>query len=140
MPGGTPPTANLLDRKNNGSGDVYIPRSARDGAFLITVTDMDRVDNLRGYYQPKNGHRFVVVYLSQKNVSDTAQVDPGKFYLQDRSGNNYEALDELSSHRTVIFRPYGINFGYLVYEVPENTFPTRMILTTVGQAPLSVNL
>ena len=140
MPGGKPASASLLDRKQNGSGEVYIPRSARNGAFLITITDVERVDNLRGYYQPKSGHRFVIVYLSQKNISDTAQVDPGKLYLQDTSGNNFEGLDELSSHRPVIFRPYGINFGYLVYEVPEVTFPTRIILTTVGQAPLSVNI
>jgi hypothetical protein len=140
MPGGTPPTTALLDRRQNGSGEVYVPRIGRNAAFLVTITDVERVDNLRGYYQPKSGHRFVIVYLSQKNISETAQVDPGKFYLQDTAGNNYEALDELSSHRPVIFRPYGINFGYLVYEVPEVNLPTRMILTTVGQAPLSVGI
>ena len=134
------PNTALLDRKQNGSTDVYIPHSGRNGAFAVTITDVERVDNLRGYYQPKGGHRFVIIYLSQKNVSSVAQVDPGKFYIQDSGGNNYQALDELSSHRPVIFRPYGINFGYLVYELPEFTAPSRLILTTVGQAPLSVNL
>ena len=134
------PNTALLDRKQNGSTDVYLPRSGSNGAFLVTITDVERVDNLRGYFQPKGGHRFVIVYLSQKNVSGVAQVDPGKFYVQDGGGNNYEALDDLSSHRPVIFRPYGINFGYLVYELPEFNSPSRLILTTVGQAPLSVNL
>ena len=135
------PVAAVLDRRsNNTTNEVYIPRSGRNAAFQVTITDVTRVDNLRGYYQPKGGHRFVLVHLSQKNLTNTAQVDPGKFYLQDGGGNNYEALDELSSVRPVIFRPYGINFGYLVYEVPETVAPVRIVLTTVGASPLSVNL
>jgi hypothetical protein len=132
--------ANVLDRKKGQSGDVYIPRSSANASFSVTVTDVDRCDNLRGYYQPRSGYRFLLIHVSQKNVTNFPQVDPGKFYLQDNNGNTYEHLEEMSTHRPVILRPYGLNFGYLVFELPETTLPSKLILTCVGQPPLGLTL
>ncbi len=132
--------ANVLDRKKGQSGEVYIPRGSSNASFSITVTDIDRCENLRGYYQPRSGYRFLLVHVSQKNVTNLPQVDPGKFYLQDNSGNTYESLEEMSTHRPIILRPYGVNFGYLVYELPETSLPSKLILTCVGQPPLGVSL
>ena len=138
----TPPTQasiNVMKRAENNSGDVFIPRSARNAAFHVTVTNLERLPSFRGYYQAKSGYLFYVVYLSQKNISGVPQVYPGKFHLQDAQGNSYDSMEELSSFWPVIMKPFGINFGYLVYEIPDTTFPARLVHTTVGLAPLSVN-
>jgi len=130
----------VLQRAESNTGDVFVPRSARNSAFQISVTNVERLSSFRGYYQARSGYKFFVVYVSQKNVSGTPQVYPGKFHIQDSSGNAYEPMEELGSFWAVIMKPYGVNFGYLVYELPENTFPSQLVLTTVGLAPLSVNL
>lgn len=140
VPGQRGMNLNILDRKSSKAGEVYIPKTVANGAFSVTVTDVERCDNLRGYYQPRGGHRFLLIHVSQKNVTDFPQVDPGKFYVQDTSGTSYEPLDEMSTVRPVILRPYGLNFGYLVYEIPDVSMPARLILTCVGQAPLAVSL
>ena len=139
---GSLPTINpaVLDRINTNSGDVFIPKIARNAAFQVTITNLEKLTAFRGYYQPKGGHRFIVVYLSEKNVSSMAQVNPGRFYLMDQMGTSYEAMEDLSSFWPVILRPYGVNFGYLVYEVPEERVPSSLVLTSTGNAPLSMNL
>jgi len=124
----------------SGSHDVFVPRSTQNAAFQLTITNFEVVGSFKGYYQPRGGHVFAIVYLSQKNISGAAQVYPGKLHLVDNNGHTYDSMDELSNFWPVIMRPYGINFGYLVYEVPENVAPAQVVLTTVGNPPLSVNL
>lgn len=124
----------------SGSHDVFVPRSTQNAAFQLTITNFEVVGSFKGYYQPRGGHVFAIVYLSQKNVSGAAQVYPGKLHLADSDGHTYDAMDELSNFWPVIMRPYGINFGYLVYEIPDSVAPSQVVLTTVGNPPLSVNL
>jgi hypothetical protein len=134
------PDAAVLSREENRTGDVFIPKAVRNAAFQVTVTNLERLTAFRGYYQPKGGCRFVVVYLSEKNVSSEAQVNPGRFYVMDQQGTSYQAMEDLSSFWPVIMRPYGVNFGYLVYEIPEERIPVSIVLTSTGNSPLSLNL
>lgn len=123
-----------------GAGDIYTPRVARNAAFQVTVTNLELVNELRGHHQPRNGHRFIVVYVSQKNVTMNPVLNPGVFYVQDQMGNDYEPLMEFSNFMGVVLKPYGINFGYFVYEMPTQTVPIRLVLVTTTQSPVTVNL
>lgn len=132
--------AKTLEREQAGAGDIYTPRIARNAAFQVTVTNLEIVDNIRGHHQPRNGHRFIVVYVSQKNVTMMPVFNPGVFYIQDQSGNDYEPLMEFSNFMGVVLKPYGINFGYFVYEMPTQSVPIRLVLVTTTQSPVVVNL
>ncbi len=130
--------AQVLRRSD--SGDVYTPRVARNAAFQVTVSNLEVVEQIRGVHQPRNGHRFIVIYVSQKNVTMQPVLNPGVFYLQDQSGNDYEPLQDYSSFLGVVLKPYGINFGYFVYEMPVQSVPIRLVLVTSMQSPVVVNL
>ncbi|MBI3924189.1 MAG: copper amine oxidase N-terminal domain-containing protein [Armatimonadetes bacterium] len=120
--------------------EVFVPRSARDAIYSVTVTNVEKVGSLKGYYSPRGGYSFVIVYMSQKNMTAAPQVDPGRFHVEDDRGNRYPMMDDLSNFYPVIFRPYGINFGYQVYEVPTDARATGLVLSTSGHALLRVKL
>lgn len=126
--------------QREGAGDIYTPRVARNAAFQVTVTNLEVVNEIRGQYQPRNGHRFIVVYVSQKNVTMNVVLNPGVFYVQDQMGNDYEPMMEFSNFMGVVLKPYGINFGYFVYEMPQQSVPIRLVLVTTNQSPVVVNL
>ena len=126
--------------RRSDSGDIYTPRVARNAAFQVTVSNLEVVEQIRGVHQPRNGHRFIVIYVSQKNVTMQPVLNPGVFYLQDQSGNDYEPLQDYSSFLGVVLKPYGINFGYFVYEMPIQSVPIRLVLVTSMQSPVMVNL
>jgi hypothetical protein len=132
--------AAALERDKSGAGDIYTPRVARNAAFQVTVTNLELVDQIRGVHQPRNGHRFVVVYVSQKNVTMNPVLNPGVFYIQDQVGNDYEPLTDFSNFMGVALKPYGINFGYFVYELPTQSVPIRLVLVSTSQSPVQVNL
>ncbi|MBS2034665.1 hypothetical protein JST97_06750 [bacterium] len=129
-----------LNREKEGSGDIYTPRVARNAAFQVTVTNLEVVDSIRGHHQPRNGHRFIVIYVSQKNVTMQPVLNPGTFFVQDQSGNDFEPMMEFSNFMGVVLKPYGINFGYFVYELPTQSVPVRLVLVTTNQSPVEVNL
>lgn len=132
--------ARALEREHSGAGDIYTPRMARNAAFQITVSNLEVVENIRGHHQPRNGHRFIVIYLSQKNVTMNPVLNPGTFFIQDQMGNDFEPLMEFSNFMGVVLKPYGINFGYFVYEMPIQSVPVRLVLVTTTQSPVEVNL
>ncbi len=132
--------AAVLDREQAGAGDIYTPRVARNAAFQVTVTNLEVVDNIRGHHQPRNGHRFIVVYVSQKNVTMQPVLNPGNFYVQDQMGNDFEPLMEFSNFMGVVLKPYGINFGYFVYELPAQSVPIHLVLVSTTHSPVTVNL
>lgn len=132
--------AQTLQREQSGSGDVYTPRVARNAAFQVTVTNLEVVDQIRGHHQARSGHRFILIYLSQKNVTMNPVLNPGVFYVQDQMGNDYEPMMEFSNFMGVVLKPYGINFGYFVYEMPLQSVPIRLVLVTTTQSPVMVNL
>ncbi len=123
-----------------GSGSVYVPRSVQNSVFAVTVTNIERVTQIKNYYHPRPGYSFVIVYLSQQNVSNEVQIYTGRFSLLDQYNHEYDYIEGLSNFWLVILRPYGINFGYLVFEVPVNARPTQLALHALNQAPLTLNL
>lgn len=132
--------ARQLEREQAGAGDIYTPRVARNAAFQVTVTNLEVIDSIRGHHQPRNGHRFIVVYVSQKNVTMQPVLNPGTFFVQDQEGNDFEPLMEFSNFMGVVLKPYGINFGYFVYELPTQSVPIRLVLVSTTQSPVMVNL
>ncbi|MCD4783804.1 MAG: DUF4352 domain-containing protein [Candidatus Eremiobacteraeota bacterium] len=122
------------------STSPFIPKSETNGVFRVTVTNMEYVDSIKDYYKPKPGYRFVIVYLSQQNISDEVQIYTGRFSLLDQNNHSYDYMEGLSNFWLVILRPGGINFGYLVFEVPGDTKPMKMVLHGLNKAPLSVGL
>ena len=67
-------------------------------------------------------------------------LNPGNFYLQDQEGNDFEPVTEHSNFMGVVLKPYGVNFGYFVYELPQSAVPIRLVLVTTTQSPVTVNL
>jgi len=122
------------------STSPFIPKSESNGVFRVTVTNMEYVDSIKDYYKPKPGYRFVIVYLSQQNISDEVQIYTGRFSLLDQNNHSYDYIEGLSNFWLVILRPGGINFGYLVFEIPGDTKPMKVVLHGLNQAPLSVGL
>lgn len=123
-----------------GSGTVYVPKTAQNNVFAVTVTNIEAVSSIKEYYHPRGGHRFVIVYLSQQNVSNEVQTYTGRFSILDENNRSFDYLEGLSNFWLVILRPYGINFGYLVFELPLESHPTRLELSTLNQSPLTINL
>lgn len=120
--------------------EVYVPRSAQNAVFQVTVTNLENVTVIKDFYRPRTGYKFVVVYLSQQNISEQVQIYTGRFSLLDQKNTSYDYIEGLSNFWLVILRPFGINFGYLVYEVPVDAKPMNLVLHALNQAPLTLNL
>jgi len=122
------------------SPGVYVPKSTQNNVFQVTVTNIEAVASIKDYYHPRAGYRFVIVYLSQQNVSNEVQIYTGRFSLLDENNHAFDYIEGLSNFWLVILRPYGINFGYLVFEMPVDAHPTRLALHALNQSPLTLNL
>lgn len=118
----------------------YIPRTAQNSVFKVTVSNLEIVPVIKDFYKPRTGSKFVVASLSQQNISNQVQIYTGKFSLVDQNQNSYDHLEGLSNFWLVILRPYGVNFGYLVFEIPQNAKPICLVLHALNQAPLTINL
>lgn len=123
-----------------GGADLYVPRIAQNAVFQVTVTNVETVSVIKDFYKPRTGYKFVIVYLSQQNISNEVQIYTGKFTLVDDRSRSYDAIEGLSNFWLVILRPYGINFGYLVYEIPADRVPRHVVLHTLNQSPLTIDL
>jgi hypothetical protein len=119
---------------------IYVPRSAQNSVFQVTVTNLENVTVIKDFYRPRTGYKFVVVYLSQQNISEQVQIYTGRFSLLDQKNASYDYIEGLSNFWLVILRPFGINFGYLVFEVPTDAKPISLVLHALNQAPLTLNL
>ena len=122
------------------SSSPFIPKSEANDIFRVTVTNIEFVNAIKDYYKPKPGYRFVVVYLSQQNISDEVQIYTGRFSLLDQNNNSYDYIEGLSNFWLIILRPGGINFGYLVFEIPSDAKPMYLVLHGLNRSPLSVAL
>jgi len=118
----------------------FRPRSESNDVFRVTVSNIEVVDTIKDYYKPKPGYKFVVVYLSQQNTSDDVQIYTGRFSLLDQDNSSYDYIEGLSNFWLIILRPGGINFGYLVFEIPADAKPMNLVLHGLNRAPLSVAL
>jgi hypothetical protein len=122
------------------SNSPFVPRSESNGVFRVSVTNVEVVDSIKDYYKPKPGYKFVIVYLSQQNISEEVQIYTGRFSVLDQDSRSYDYIEGLSNYWLVILRPGGINFGYLVFEVPSDAKPMSTVLHGLNQSPLTVGL
>lgn len=118
----------------------FNPVMRSDGVFEITVTDMSETDTFRDFYKPNAGNRFVIVYVTQRNISNELQIYTGKFTLADQNKASYDYMDGLSNFWLIVLRPLGANFGYLVFEIPASSRPAALVLGGLNRTPLSVDL
>jgi hypothetical protein len=122
------------------SSNKYVPRSESNDVFRVTVTNVELVNSIKDYYKAKPGYRFMIVYLSQQNISEEVQVYTGRFSVLDSEKRSYDYIEGLSNFWLVILRPGGINFGYLVFEVPNDVKAAEIVLHGLNKAPLAVGL
>ena len=118
--------------------ETYQPRIAANGVFSVTVTNVESEASHRSHYSPRPGYKFVVVYLSQQNVSQEARCTPDVQPGGQRG--RLEPAEGLSNFFLAVLRPYGINFGYLTFEIPEESQPTRLVLAVPNGPGLAVGL
>ncbi len=137
----TPPrTVTPTVTTTTNTNEPFIPVKAENDVFKITVTNLESVNTIKGHYTPQAGNKFLVIYLSQQNVSNEVQIYTGKLALVDNGGNAHEYMEALSNFWLLVLRPGGINFGYLVFEIPSNAVPMQVILSTTTRPPLTLNL
>ena len=120
--------------------EAFVPRSGSNYLFRVSVSNVEEVTSIKDYYKPRTGYKFVIVYLSQQNVSNEVQIYSGQFALVDQFNVSYEYLDTLSNFWLVVLNPGGLNFGYMVFEIPENAKPIALVLHGLNMPPLSVTL
>ncbi|MCD6309559.1 MAG: DUF4352 domain-containing protein, partial [Candidatus Eremiobacteraeota bacterium] len=123
-----------------GRDKIFTPVSAENSAFRVLVTNVETVSMIKDYYRPRPNYKFIIVYVQQQNISNEVQIYTGRFTLLDRRRNSYDYIEGLSNFWLIILRPGGINFGYIVFEIPESSQVGSLILHTINQAPLEVRL
>lgn len=120
---------------------IFIPQTEKNEIFSVTVSDVTFETSIKDYYKPNKGNIFVVVYLSQTNISPELQVYTGKFSLIDNSNRAFDPIEGLSNFWLQVLKPYGTNFGYLVFEIPENADPVNFTLHSLeGRHPVTIFL
>jgi hypothetical protein len=118
----------------------FVPKTESNDLFRVTVTNIEFVDSVKDYYRARPDYRYIIVYLSQQNISDVTQVYTGKFTLLDQNRTSFNYLEGLSNFWLVVLPPGGANFGYLVFEIPRNSKPSQLILHGLSKAPLLLKL
>lgn len=120
---------------------IFIPQTEKNEIFSVTVSDVTFETSIKDYYNPNKGNIFIVIYLSQTNISPELQVYTGKFSLIDNVNRSYDPIEGLSNFWLQVLKPYGTNFGYLVFEVPENADPVNFTLHSLeGRYPVTIFL
>ena len=120
--------------------EPFIPVVGENDVFKVAVTNVENKDQVKAQSVSNPSNKFVIVHLSQQNVSDEVQIYTGKFALMDNKQRIYEYSEGLSNFWLVVLRPGGSNFGYIVFEVPQESEPAKLILSTTSRPPLALNL
>lgn len=120
--------------------EPFIPVKAQNDVFKLTVTNIETVSSMKGHYKPQPGNQYVIIYLSQQNISDEVQIYTGKLSLIDNNGQAFEYIEALSNFWLLVLKPGGINFGYLVFEIPQSSIPMKIVLSTTTRPPMTLNL
>ena len=119
---------------------IFTPKTDANENFRVTVTNLQYQTLIKNYYTPKVGHRFCIVNVSQQNISPNVQIYTGSFSLFDTDGNSFEYLEGLSNFWLQVLQPGGTNFGHLVYEIPVQSIPDRLVLYSVNNPTLTIDL
>lgn len=118
----------------------YMSRSANNGVFSITLTDVKLAEALKGLkppLMPQPGNKFLVVHLKLENVSKTTQ-RPGWFSMRDQNGTPFPANNLYSQFSQGELRSKQANSGYLIFEIPMSAQPTA--LEAQVSPPLNLSL
>jgi len=119
---------------------MFVPHSAENDNFRVTVTNLVYSSIIKNYYTPKSGNRFCTLNISQQNISTNVQIYTGTFSLVDKDGVSYDYLEGLSNFWLQVLQPGGTNFGHLVYEIPATSEPEKLILFSIDQPSLTIPL
>jgi hypothetical protein len=125
------------------TGDVreaFLPQGAHNGVFQVFISHVEEVEKIKNYYTPMPGRKFIILYITQQNISDELQIYPGEFNLFDEMNSQYTPLDRLSNFWATMLRPGGLRLGYLVFEIPVTSRPSRIVLHGNNIIPLTINL
>jgi len=118
----------------------FIPKSVSNGIFNVTVTNIEYTNVIKHYYTPRPGYKFCIINVSQQNISPSVQIYTGTFSLFDQEGHSYDYLEGLSNYWLQILQPGGTNFGHLVYEIPDDAVPDRLVLYSINNPTLVLDL
>jgi hypothetical protein len=118
----------------------YRERIAKNDTFSITVSNVEIPGTFKNFYKPMDGYKFVIIYLSQTNISKSVQIYTGRFSLLDDQKRSYDYSESMSNFWLMILREGASNFGYLVFEIPQGSSPSMLVLHALNQEPLTVNL
>lgn len=122
-------------------GTAYFsPKTAQNSTFQVTVTNMEEISVVKNRFNASAGNKYVVLYVSQQNISPEVQIYTGKFTFVDENSKVYDYLEGLSNYWLSILKPGGVNYGYLVFEIPSYARPSYLVLNALNQPPLEINL
>jgi hypothetical protein len=106
----------------------YLSRSANNGVFSVTLTDVKLAEALKGLkppLMPEPGNKFLVVHLRLENVSKSTQ-RPGWFAMRDQNGTAFLANNLYSQFSQGELRSRQSTSGYLIFEIPMAAQPTSL--------------
>lgn len=118
----------------------FAQKNGKNSVFSVTVTDMEEISVIKNRYNASAGNKYFVIYVSQQNISPDVQIYTGKFTLSDENSHIYDYMEGLSNYWLSILKPGGVNYGYLVFEVPQNSRASKLILNALNQPPLAIDL
>ena len=119
---------------------AFEPETGKNQIYSVTVTNIEEVTNIKDTYNASTGSKYVIVYISQQNISSEVQIYTGKFTIIDENSKVYDYLEGLSNYWLAILKPGGTNYGYLVFEIPQYAKPARLVLNALSQPPLEISL
>jgi hypothetical protein len=137
---GPTPVANNSTPPPTPKTTIFVPKTAQNDNFSVTITNLEYSNMIKNYYTPKSGNRFCTLNISQQNISSNVQVYTGTFSLIDKDGHNYDYLEGLSNFWLQVLQPGGTNFGHLVYEIPSDAVPDKLVLYSIDQPSLTIPL
>ena len=118
----------------------FAQKNGKNSVFSVTVTDMEEISVIKNRYNASAGNKYFVIYVSQQNISPDVQIYTGKFTLSDENSHIYDYMEGLSNYWLSILKPGGVNYGYLVFEVPQSSRASKLILNALNQPPLAIDL
>jgi len=108
--------------------------------YTVNINKISYRKKIKNYYTAKSGYHFCILEICQKNISSEIQIYTGAFSLFDTDGHSYDYLEELSTFCLMVLPPGDINFGKLVYEIPVEAVPEKLVLYSVNTPTLSIQL
>ena len=99
------------------------------------VTHMEFQTKIKNLYTSKSGYHFCILNVYWMNIRDE-YYHPGTHVLFDTKENEYEYLKEISKFWLEAVPPGGNNFGHIVFEIPIDAIPEKLVLFDNRNKPL----